>query len=268
MMNNDAMLLENIMLGNVLNQVQLAKQLNTSKQFISQVVNGKRNLSKKMLSTIRELFPSYFANYNLTDDFSYANIKEIRNHYKLSREQFAEILGISTSLLFKVESGERTLTPELKERILLFNSQPTKNINLKPIRCFDALEIKYCPDIQLPADSSLVSKTFDIVTIDKKLLMQTAVKINPNKCKIISLSNDSLAPIFFKYDKCIIDESVNHFVDDQIFAFLVNGQCYLRRINILPSKIKCTSVERGDTFYLESEKECTILGMIVSRIRF
>lgn len=263
----DAKTLENIMIENVLNQVQLAKKLNTSKQFISQILNGKRKLSHNMLSKLKEAFPEYFANCSNNIDGN--NLKDLRVSCNYTREQFAEILGISSSLVYKLETGERVITPEINERIKLFScNKSSSNINLKPIRRLDSLEIKYCPDVCLPKQNNLISSSKEVVVIDKKLLLNDSLNINYHKCKIVAISNNSLSPMFSAGDKCVIDESCKHFVDEQIFAFVVNNQCYLRKINILPSRIKCTSIsDNRDTFYLDTEKDCTVVGMVL-KIRF
>lgn len=259
--------LKNIMNDNVLNQVQIAKELNTSKQFISQILSGKRKLSNNMLSKLKASYPMYFANCKSSAEGN--QLKDLRVSCNYSREQFAEILGISASLVQKIETGERKLTPEIKERITLFTENKfTKNVNLKPIRRFDSLEIKYCSDISLPSSNHLSSNSKETVVIDKKLLLNTDLDINSHTCKIVSISNNSLSPLFDKGDKCIIDESYKHFVDGHVFAFVIHGQCYLRLINKLPTRIKCTSVsDNRDTFYLDSEKDCTILGVLL-RLRF
>lgn len=267
MLDENVKILQNIMTANVLNQVQIAKELNTCKQFISQILNGKRNISKNMLLKLQTKYPEFFVKQS--QDVTSNGLKELRVDCGYTREQFAEILDVSASLIYKMENNERAITPEIQERIKLFTENKSYgSMNLKPIRRLDALEIKYCTDISLPANNNLVSNSSEVVIIDKKLLTCNSLVINHNKCKIITLSNDSLAPLFDKGDKCIIDESHKHFIDQQVFAFVINGQCYLRQINILPSRIKCTSIsDNRDTFYLNDEKECSILGLVL-KIRF
>ena len=264
---NYPVLLEQIMRGDGLNQVELGERIGVSKQYISQIMTGKRNVGKHILAKLTEAFPDYVEDTSDDTEITPASLREIRKKYKLSQSKFAELLGISQSLYAKCEAGERTISYKMQERILSLDL-PNKQIKSAPKP--SVVAIKYCPDIALPANCSLYQKTTDYVYIDEKLLCADKnININPNKCFILSMIGSSLAPVYSEGDKIILDTSHKSFKNDYTFAFKVNGQCYLRKINILPNKVKCISInDDQDTFYLDDTDNIEILGLIVPRIRF
>jgi plasmid maintenance system antidote protein VapI len=73
MLDENVKILQNIMNTKVLNQVEIAKELNTSKQFISQILNGKRGISKNMLLKLKTVYPEFFVNHsqNITSKCSH-----------------------------------------------------------------------------------------------------------------------------------------------------------------------------------------------------
>lgn len=266
---DDSVLISNIVNDKGITQQALAEQLGVSKQFISQVANGVRSFGNRKREELRRLYPAYFAtsSYDLPVDIAKEDLLKLRKHYKLSQERIASVLGISQSLYAKLETGERKITVEIAERIRTYNANPNiPRLNTKPTRLLDVLDIMYCPDTKLPLHSKIIP-TNSYFALDRKALPDD-IDINPFKCRFITLSDSSLAPEYKRGDKCLIDTSRKAFVNDYVFAFVVNNQCYIRLIQILPDKIKCISVnENKDTFYLSDVKDVVVLGLIVPKIR-
>lgn len=264
---NYVVLLQKIMTGDNLNQSQLASILGVSKQYVSNLINGDRQVGKGIYAKLEANFPDYVEDVSDINEMTPSFIKSLRKKYKLSQSQFAELLGISQSLFAKLEAGERTISPKIQEAI---NSLDLKTNTSKSAPKSKVVAIKYCPDIALPTNCNLFQKSTDFVYLDEKLLCSDKnININPNKCFILSMIGDSLSPVYNDGDKIILDTSHKSFKSDYTFAFKINGQCYLRKINILPDKIKCISPNNEqDTFYLTDTNNVEVLGLIIPRIRF
>ena len=262
---NYVVLLEQIMNGNGLTQEQLGKAIGVSKQYVSQLLSGKRNVGKGILAKLTESFPDYIE--DVSSEITPNDLKELRKKYKLSQEKFADFLGVSQSLYSKCEAGQRSITDKLQEKIMSLDlSSKCAKTAPKPT----VVPIKYCPDVQLPTNCNFYQRTNEYVYIDEKLLFADKnININPNKCFILSMLASPTTCVYGVGDKIILDTSHKSFKNDYTFAFKINGQCYIRKINILPNKVKCISIEDDqDTFYLDDVNDVEILGLIVPRIRF
>ena len=267
---NYVVLLEKIMSGEGLNQSQLGEAIGVSKQYIGQLLNGGRNVGKGIYAKLEARFPDYVEDISDDEEMTPVFIKSLRKKYKLSQAKLAEFLGISQSLMAKLEAGERTISPKIQQAINSLDLKSAQKDTYYSAPKSNVVAIKYCPDIALPTNSNLFQKTTDYVYLDEKLLCSDKnININPNKCFILSMIGDSLAPVYSDGDKIILDTSHKSFKSDYTFAFKINGQCYLRKINILPDKVKCISPNNEqDTFYLTDTNNVEILGLIVPRVRF
>lgn len=254
-----------------LSQNELALNLSVSKQYISQLMNSKREITDSFICKLRKAYPEYFkVNVIVPNVLAPEDLIRIRNKFNYSQSQFAEKINVSQSLYSKMERGERTITKEVTTRIKLFCSAPVeKPVNTKPIRRLDAIEISFCPDIKLPANGHIISNSKATVVIDRTLLFSdTCLNIRPSHCKVVEVSGRSLEPFYYQGDRFILDTSFRSFKDGYAFAFLYKHQCYIKNIFIYPDKIKCTWFDDADTFYLSDTKDVIILGLVVPRIRF
>lgn len=252
---NKVLLIKNILIDENLTQEELATKLGVTKQCLSQIILGKRSIGSKVNSGLKLHYPQYFKDDNEVSPEWLVNIRHSKN---LSQDEMASKLGISQSLYSKIEKGERNITDSLLERI---NKVTKSNPNSK------TYQIRYMPEIQLP-NVMYIPNNNDYVVIDKKLLEFDDIQINPSRCVIVSICDDSLSPLFDVGDKCIVDTSFNKLINNQIFAFVFENQCYIRKIKILPNKIKCVSVNNDeDTFSIEN-KGLKIIGLIIPKVRF
>lgn len=250
---NDHLVLEKLLIENDLSQQQLADMLGVKKQAISQIFTGKRNASKNIKAQICELFPSVvFAKEDTETNTWFLEQRKSKN---LTQQEFANILGISQSLCAKFETGERKITPGILKQI--------RNLNNKTP---EVAYINYCPNLFIPNYSLFTS--CDKFAIDKRVLVLDNLEINPSDCYAIRVNTNDLYPVFSAGDMVIIITSIKTFLNDNIFCFNYKGQNYVRKIILLPDKVKCISLNyEEDTFYLTSTKGLSVIGMILPKVR-
>lgn len=258
-------LLQNIMKHNNLNQEQLATELKVSKQFISQLLLEKRNMGKNFLLKLAKQYPNLVDESLLDVNGDKGFVREARINLGYSQAKMANLLNISQSLYAKFETGERTLSDSIRKKLKDLMNNPSSAIFPS-----DIVSIRYCPHIRIPAQSNLGTLDERFVQIDRTLLnTDKSLHVRPEHCVILRLSGDCLSPLYESGDMFVLDMSFNAFKSDYIHAFVINGQCYIRRIQILPDKVKCISVnENQDTFYLNNLEGVNVLGLIVPRLRF
>lgn len=188
---------------------------------------------------------------------------EIISNERITQEQFAKSLSYSKQYIWNILNGVRKISTDFTQRVE--NAYPQyldKSISIE----LNTIAIPYNPEIKLPVQTQS-NEALVKISFDKRLLPDYPV-LNLNALKVVSVATDSMKPEIKYGDKVLIDESYTCFVDNQIFAFTYGNTCYLRRINILPDKIKCISLdEKEDTFYLDDINKVNIIGLIVPQIR-
>ncbi len=273
-MNNDedAKILKLIIDNTNITQSELARRVDTTKQYIGLIVNGKRKLGYKTRNKLVQLFPSYFnqnQNIEIPNIIDNPFLRLCRTHFKLSQEEMAEKLGMSKSLYQKLEQCTILMNKEHQRVVREFCEKMNNGNNFETTT--DNVEIKYLPEVKLSAGygTEVYDEHTETVTIARKLLItERGLAINPKYCKIVTVSGDSMLPDYRDGDRVIIDESINTFIDGHVFAFGYEGQCYIKLINVLPDKIKCIPLnDKYDTFYLSSSDNYRVFGMILPRIR-
>lgn len=251
---NDSLVLKNILLEYNINQQTLSDMLGVKKQLISQIINGRRNISETQANKLRILFPDIeLPTENKQTDPNW--LISLRKELGLTQEEFANKLSISQSLYSKLELGKRTITKDILKRIKDYKAPKPPSVSY----------ISYCPDTHIPAyyRTDLNEK----IAIDDRFLMVDGKRIEPDDCSVVTICSDDLFPTFSSGDRVIIVSNQKVFKNGHKYLFEINNQRYIRSIKILPDKIKCISSCEDDTFYLSDTKGITILGMILPNIR-
>lgn len=254
---NDSNLLNQIISQEHMSRNDIADSLKVSVQFIGKVLNGHKKLSNEKKSLLKSMYPSYFPSTccNVPETFTKEYITEVRKNLGYSQEKFAKLLGVSRSCINKCERGERNISFAVETKIKSLLQQEPQSSSL--------INIAYAPNIKLSSTYNKRIKYKRFIQIDSELLPSIS-----NDFVLLTLGDDSLYPMYESTDRVILDASVNKFIDNHIFAFNYNNVTYIRRINILPDKIKCISLnDKLDTFYLSNSDRYIIFGLIVPRIR-
>lgn len=133
------------------------------------------------------------------------------------------------------------------------------------------IKIEFFPDVYLSAGygCEVLDEHSETVVIDSRFLMsERGMRVNPNNCKMVCVSGNSMFPEYHHGDRVIIDESDTNLTDGQIYAFRYDGQCYVKEINRAGNKIKCISVNKEyEPFFIERDVDFKVFGRILPRIR-
>lgn len=183
---------------------------------------------------------------------------------KLTQEQLGKSLDYSKQYIWNILNGARGISTEFVDRVE--KTYPQYLDSSKSIE-MNSLTIPYCPEIQIPTLYTCHNKEQVKISFDNRLLPDYPV-LQADKLKVVTITTNSMHPEINYGDRVLIDESYNEFIDNQIFAFTYGNTCYVRKINILPNKVKCISLdEKEDTFYLQDMYKVNVIGLIVPRIR-
>jgi hypothetical protein len=191
-------------------------------------------------------------------------LEDIMRDNKITQSQLSKITGRTRQEISFVMKGKRRLSGKVLEAVKecfpnYFNDSPK----------FNVIEIPYYSKTPLPLYSVLPEMPDGVICLDKQLFnINTPVDIKLSSCAIVGISDDSLSPVYEQGDRVIIDLSKTEFINNQIYCFILDGVCYIRRIILLPDKIKCISPKQEDTFYITKDNKPKILGLILPRIRF
>ena len=178
-------------------------------------------------------------------------MEQLLHKYNISQTKLAADLGTTKQFINALCKGGRRLSIEYMQKITAIYPMPEYN------ESNNYVAIPYLYDVE--------SKLY----IDRNLLTcKSGFDVTIEKCRLINIITDSMSPDYILGDKAIIDTSVKHFVDGQIFVFTVNDDTYIRRVNVMPNKIKCSADNTAyDTFYLQQGDEYKVIGALVPRIR-
>lgn len=169
-------------------------------------------------------------------------LDNIKIAYGITQSEIANKIGVNRQYINAVYNGKKDLS--------------TKSIHL--------LEQKF-PDVNRTSNSNTIAVPYKnkVIHIDKSVLPS-----KEGNWEFIDVSGESLSPEYHDSDKILVDKSDNQFTDGKVYAFDINGTTYIRRINISPNQIKCIPLNKEfDTFYLNSNDEVNVLGVISSKIR-
>lgn len=177
-------------------------------------------------------------------------MKKLLDKHNLSQASLANRLGTSRQYINSLVKGSRTITHEYMLRIT----------EIFPME-------EYCEDnnfIKVPYYNNLKDKLY----LDKKLFKNKVFDIDINSCRVINIVSDAMFPEYSLGDRAIVDISVKHFIDSQIFVFTMGNDTYIRRVNIMPNQVKCIATNTDcDTFYLQQADDYNIIGALVPKIR-
>lgn len=198
---------------------------------------------------------------------------------RISQSKMAEMIDVKHRAYFnQMLHGQRPFNEHYQSKIKelfpeYFFETPEYNLLDKiDNNSIDLVAIKYRPDVYLSAGYGAVTtnEQFETVHIDKKLLVsKKGLSINPKYCEVLTVSGDSMMPDYHHGDRVVLDKSITEFIDGQTFAFIIDNQCYIKTINILPDKIKCIPLNKEyDAFYIDRNTNYKVLGLIVPRVRF
>lgn len=204
-------------------------------------------------------------------------VTEILSSEDISQAKMARMIGVEHRAYFnQMLHGQRSFNNmyqnKIKELFPKYFETPEFELLDKMDSNTDLVAIKYRPDVYLSAGYGAIAtnEQYETVHIDRKLLVsKKGLSINPKYCEVLTVSGDSMMPEYHHGDRVVLDKSVTDFIDGQVFAFLLDNQCYIKIINLLPDKIKCIPLNKEyDTFYLDRNSNYRVLGLIVPRIRF
>ena len=190
-------------------------------------------------------------------------ISRILKKYEVTGTKIATQLGFTRQHFSQFKTGKRALNNEL----LLKLEQ------LYPLETLPEgiVAIPYYKDVRLSAGYGTINydEKPELMYVDKNLLLtRKGLRINEKNCHIAQVSGNSMYPEYIDGDRVIIDSSVKTFVDGFVFSFTVNGDTYIKLINLTPGKVKCISVNPDfDTFYISPDDTVVIHGMVLPRIR-
>lgn len=114
-------------------QTELAKRTGKTKQYISNITNGSRNISKGLYDCLVKLFPNDIieSNFILPSEITGSTIKELREHYRLSKVELAQKLDVNRSLISLIEKGSRGVSKAIKNKLrLLYPSEDTCSLKI------------------------------------------------------------------------------------------------------------------------------------------
>ena len=254
-------IIKQIMYEHQLTQETLAEQIDISRQYLNQILNNRRKINKIRFDKLISLYPKYALKkpkYVFSKDISKDDLESFRKHYEYTQERISELLNISQSYWSLLKAGDRPITKDIINKLNYLNDNPNQQVNIES----DLIELPFEPDNLIDNNFSH-SKHARIVFFDRRLLGNR----NYHECKIVGLKDDSMSPRFNSNDKVIIDLSIKDFQDNSIMAFRYKNQVYVRFINILPDKIKCSVTNNNyEAFYIYGS-DYEVLGEILQHIR-
>ena len=266
MYNDDTNLLKNILKNEHLSQADLAKMMNSHRQYINQLVLGKRNIGASIKSKLEKLFPKYFKiiPFDLPGRLTPETLTLFRKHFSVSQFVLAKKLGVSQTLICQCEKGEREITLELETKIRELNNNFKLDVsNIKPVLSSHIIELKYYPKLSVPDNLDFNNAQYEVLYIDDRLF-SAPFDINTSSCCLVSVKSDCTASDYINFDKVVIDTSVNRFTDGHTFVFRYKNQNYISKINVLPDKVKCIPLnQKFDTFYINQEDTSVIYGVVL-----
>ncbi len=107
-------------------QFQFAKEIGISPSTLSQIERGVSLLNENVLNKIKIYSPINIYEVNPTN--SVERLFLIRIRLKLSQEQFAKEIGVSTSYLGQIERGEYIMTNSFLEKLEDFLQKETHKL--------------------------------------------------------------------------------------------------------------------------------------------
>lgn len=178
-------------------------------------------------------------------------MEKLLSKYNLKQTKLAKELGTTRQYINSLVKGTRSISREYMLKITALYPMPEYD----ELNSFVAV--------------SYLDSNQDKLYLDRKLLQnKNGQNINIDSCKLINIVSDAMSPDYILGDRAIIDTSVKHFIDSQIFVFTMCDNIYIRRVNVMPNQIKCTANNAFyDTFYLQQGDDYTIIGALVPRIR-
>lgn len=237
---------------------KLADMLGVSRQFIGQLFKGEKKLSNTKREQLKKMFPTFFDEVAIPSKLTVSSLVQYRNENNYSRSYLAKLLHISESLLTKIELGERPLSEAVIGKFNTYIASASS----------ETITLKY------DSASSLTSSFLftPLINLTKTIVFDKSIipTVTPYTSFVIEAGDDTLSPYWDKGDKLIIDTSCKQLHDGNIYVFMYNNQCYARKINILPDKIKCIALNNEyDTFYLNNDGgNYAIIGKVVPKVRF
>ena len=94
---------------------------------------------------------------------------------------------------------------------------------------------------------------------------------SPNNIKIITATGDSMSPDIEDGDAVFIDQSDLGIIRDGIYAVIINGELFIKRIQRLPDRLLFISTNKAyQTFEVMKASDATIhvLGRVIKSLKF
>lgn len=119
----DKDLIEYICAKYSISQTQLANKTGKTKQYISSIVSGNRNMSKDLYDRLAELFPEIFTSkFELPEEINNMTLIMLREYYRLSQSALARQLDVKPALISQIEKGSRGVSKAIKNKIRMLYS--------------------------------------------------------------------------------------------------------------------------------------------------
>lgn len=209
-------------------------------------------------------------------------------HYKPKQREIAEILNLRVNVIGQRSSRGSSFSVDEIKKIgdfygvdLLHKKKLDDIVNSlacdysksksDQLRSGSFAKVIYRPDVYLSAGYGVTvyDESAEFMILDERLFFtDRGTRINPAKCEIVTVSGNSMAPEYRHGDRVILDKSVTSFIDGHIFAFKLNGECFIKEINLAGKKVKCISLNpEYEPFWIETDDVIEIFGRIVPRVR-
>lgn len=213
-------------------------------------------------------------------------IDDLQNltYSKVTQSDIARALGITRATVSARVKTDSQITQNEREKL-----EKVYNVKLLPQTTgqrLDALmkklniadnkeqffDIIYRPDVCFSAGYGievLDESNIETIKLDKKLFItDRGLSINPTMCEVLTVSGNSMSPRWEHGDRFILDKSITHFIDGQIFAFRLNGECYIKEICLLGKRAKAVPLNKDyDPFFIEPDDDLKIFGRVLPRVR-
>ncbi len=199
-------------------------------------------------------------------------LQTLTNH-KPTQKEIADILGVSINTIGARATRDSDYSlEEIQKLSTAYNTDILSSMGLswfnKENNCVNVL---YRPNVYLSAGYGIevYDEQAETICLDTKLFItDRGIKINPDNCEIVAISGNSMSPEYRHGDRVILDKSVKNWIDGHIFAFRLNGECFVKEICLLGKRVKAIPLNKEyEPFFIEETDDVEILGRVVPRVR-
>ena len=212
-------------------------------------------------------------------------ITSILDNENINSVELADLLGVTKSFVSSVKNGRSALPKKKYELLINLKPEYEKYGKVNCSKIFDNCNYTYTFKSNLNTidvvkyENSYLTTDFNMKNrgektfyqIDEKILRKNyPMDLQNAKFEVVTIANNTCEPNYMINDNIIINTSVKSFVNGFIFAFIYNGEVYVKEIRKLPNSIKCLPASNNEFDYEfeASEDQCEIIGLVVPKVRF